>query len=595
MLFQEKFLIYRAPDAGETATSAVESEVKASPESYDSKAATDLVEAAKAKLPKDMEEGEKKAAISKIESSKARFENLLSAVKKRIELKASLDKLKPEDKNFDFLHAADVIRNAKAEKAKLATVFGAEDAVLASVDTKETAVNNAAEGFYKSLLVPYSGGEKIAEGDAPTSVQFNKYMAHVSKMQEARANGFPGVNEETQKSLKADFDKNISVTMKVLEDYKTKEGISDVDKSSFDRLKFGWDNLTAAEKEGKAEGGHLEGAKAYTQMTLAEQEARRIWTSLPQDANWRNDDITKPEDPEGWNTSGDNYQNYQAAVAAFNEGLKLAKSSKGSGDYAAPMAKFKEAANKWRLVLEAYHETENNKQKEAEKAADEKQRKNMESYNTELDNLATAYGNITSPAVKGYVDEFLLTELPTAKSLAEKGDYVSAKANIKNCVTKINTAFQDFYKMRDAVKGKLDGAISSFAGEGEHKDANKAVRINNWVNDNRALNGMPDYIQKAADTLSFTGWFVYDAWDGPRLYSFNGKRGQIKVAEWDAGSGTGGNYINTPEYQQKYPVGGRSISVDWEKISGKAKFDVTPYKHKDPVKKQETPTPTPAA
>jgi len=39
--------------------------------------------------------------------------------------------------------------------------------------------------------------------------------------------------------------------------------------------------------------------------------------------------------------------------------------------------------------------------------------------------------------------------------------------------------------------------------------------------------------------------------------------------------------------QAKYPLGSKNVATSWEKISGKASFDATPYKHTTPVKKAE--------
>lgn len=363
-----------APDAGETATNAVQEEVKASPENYDKNSADDLVAAAKDKLSKDLSDQDKAAAETKINAAKSRFETLLTAVKKRIELKTAIDKIKADDKNFDFLHAEAVISKIKADKAALVGTFGENDSVLSSVDQKETEVNAAAKNFYESVGKLNLTG--ITEAPDKSKNDYNQVMTQISKMQEASYNGFPGADDKAKEGLKKDFDQKIKDAVAALDQHKDELGLSDDDKASLKRFKFGIENLDAAEKE--KDPGHLAGAKQYMEMNLAEQEARRVWASLPfnpdETKSWRATDMSTSVD-KGW---GANKANYNEAVAAFNKGLELS-ANRQLGDSTKARDLFREAANKWRIVLE------NQQAKESEEVGNDADKVNATQKKTEIE------------------------------------------------------------------------------------------------------------------------------------------------------------------------------------------------------------------
>lgn len=345
-------------------------DIKAAPGEAEVKA-EDMVAKAKGNVDKveGADDKSKTDAKTKLDGAAAEFADIVALLKKRLQLKTDLAKFDPKKEGFDFLHAQDVLKKADADKAALVGAFGEADSVLASVEGKKTEVNAAAKNFYEGLAKINVTG--VTEAPDKKVKDYTDLMAQVAKMQEAKHTGFPGVDEATQKSLDADFKTKIAQAVKALSDNQAAfQDLSADDKESFKRLKFAVDNMAAAESDKNSE--HMAGADQYMEMVLAEQEARRVWASLPVGAtpedSWRADTITGGVDA-GWNKEGANYQNYNAALKAFNDALKLS-ANREIGDSTKARDLFKTAANKWREVLNVVEKQKEEKQgKEIEIAA----------------------------------------------------------------------------------------------------------------------------------------------------------------------------------------------------------------------------------
>ncbi len=338
MLFEPKRLVYMAPngpDAGEAAIAQVEKEVK---EQVQSEANTignadSLVAAAKAKLPKVLNDEAIESAEAEIDKAKGRFEKLVAAVTQRIALKTAVNGVKIDGKDVDSLRKAEMdINKLKTDKAALIAVFGKTDSVLAAVDEKEKEVQAAASRFYTGI------GEMTLENITTNGNKkdYDQVMTQVAQMQEASYNGFPGAAESDKDALKKDFALKISAAVAALDQYQNQiAGLSEDEKASLKRFKFGIENLDAAEKE--KDPGHLAGAKQYMEMNLAEQEAKRVLASIVEKDSL--DDAYK--------------KLYEEADKAFQDAQGLAEKAKGSGKPSEAAAKFKEATEKWKEVLES--------------------------------------------------------------------------------------------------------------------------------------------------------------------------------------------------------------------------------------------------
>lgn len=295
---------------------------------------------------------ERLQATKKIEAAKVEFEKILALVKRKIELKANVAKI---DTSKDFLHAHDELVKLEKENEALKKEGMPDEP---SVAEKRTELNDDSEQYYDGLSNKVDEDVtrlKQIDADKLKSEDVNFLMVSVAELQQAKFNKYPGLDPQTDTK---DYEEKIKNGVTQLDDSTAK--LKDPDLvDSLKRFKFAQVNLAGAESSGAAakESGHLAGAEQYMAMVLAEQEARRVWASLPRiddpKNNWRGDKIGDDPTKSGqWDTNGENYKNYIAAQKDFSEALALASINKDPGDSYKATVLFKSAADKWRLVVE---------------------------------------------------------------------------------------------------------------------------------------------------------------------------------------------------------------------------------------------------
>lgn len=189
-------------------------------------------------------------------------------------MKVQLESLKPNEPNFDFVEAQELLNKIKADRDILARTFVDGDPVLALVRSKEGDVDLAAVKYYKTLSDTV---DEVVNNDAiPYEERLTKLMYDVSLMQGANYDKFPGVGDQGKVVLKGEYENKISKALEYLQ--KNKDSLNLDGKNALKRFEFANRNLAGAEKD--KEPGHLAGAKDYMEMVLAEQAAR-LWMNWP--------------------------------------------------------------------------------------------------------------------------------------------------------------------------------------------------------------------------------------------------------------------------------------------------------------------------
>lgn len=356
MLFQNnlKFNFY-GPDQADTLIQNEEADLKKKNEVGDIKTEAEaavlraISKLNKVEVKNDDEKGkkERRDASEKIHKARNQFEAVLGLVKRNIELKAAVAAIKPDK---DFLNAVEKLAPLEKERDALKAAGLPEDT---SVDAKKVEIRNLAKGYYDGVASKLDKELTIASKNPKDEVV--AMMTAVSELQQAKFNKYPGLADGTDTKA---YDAKIAEAVKKIE--ANAASVNDPEfTDSLKRFKFAQTNLAGAESSGAAakESGHLAGAEQYMAMVLAEQEARRVWASLPRiddpKNNWRGDKIGDDPTKSGqWDTNGENYKNYVAAQKDFNEALAKAQINRDPGDSYKATLLFKSAADKWRLVVE---------------------------------------------------------------------------------------------------------------------------------------------------------------------------------------------------------------------------------------------------
>lgn len=479
MLFQNNYWRgMQEPDAADAAINSQKEDLKKKADVQDvGKEAAEAVEAAKKKLPAEKPEDsdkiktERLQAAKKIEAAKGEFEKILGLVKRKIELKANVAKV---DTGKDFLHAHDELVKLEKENEALKKEGLADEP---SVAEKRTELSDNADEYYDGLSTKVDeevGRLKQIDADKLKSEDVSSLMAAVTELQQAKFNKYPGLDSQTDTK---DYEEKIKNGVAQLDDSTVKLKDSDL-VDSLKRFKFAQMNLAGAESQGAAgkESGHLGGAEQYMVMVLAEQEARRVWGSLPKledkDKNWRGDKIgDDPTQTGNWNKDGDNYKNYMAAQKDFNEALKLS-ANREVGDSAKAAALFKSAAEKWRKVL-----AEADKKEQSENAALKAEVEKVKSEAVKLKNdlMKTTASRLLEGSSTDWenADKFLSANPP---------DYQNAKTKYESLITRlkeIQTKYNDLTKYLSTELQK--GVDQVLAGNSGDKVIAKNIMFG-WVN-----------------------------------------------------------------------------------------------------------------
>lgn len=431
MLFQNNLkLNFYGPDQADTLIQNEEADLKKKNEVGDIKTEAEaavlraISKLNKVEVKNDDEKGkkERRDASEKIHKARNQFEAVLGLVKRNIELKAAVAAIKPDK---DFLNAVEKLAPLEKERDALKAAGLPEDT---SVDAKKVEIRNLAKGYYDGVASKLDKELTIASKNPKDEVV--AMMTAVSELQQAKFNKYPGLADGTDTKA---YDAKIAEAVKKIE--ANAASVNDPEfTDSLKRFKFAQTNLAGAESSGAAakESGHLAGAEQYMAMVLAEQEARRVWASLPRiddpKNNWRGDKIGDDPTKSGqWDTNGENYKNYVAAQKDFNEALAKAQINENPGDsYKATML-FKSAADKWRLVVEK---------------ADLKKETDMKEQ-PESKNLLSKYTEVTDKKV---LEKYLKPEHKALIELAKGEKKVEAK-DVDGKLKEMAAATSDFDKL----------------------------------------------------------------------------------------------------------------------------------------------------
>lgn len=478
MLFQNNLkLNFYGPDQADGLIQNEEAELKKKDEVKDiKKEATDAVNRVKGRLPKAGEDEkskiDRKNAEDKINAAQAKFEAALALAKRNIELKAAVAAIKPDK---DFLNAVEKFAPLEKERDVLKAAGLPEDT---SVDNKKLEIRRLAKVYYDGVASKLDKELAIASKDLKDEVV--AMMTAVSELQQAKFNKYPGLDDGT--NTKA-YDAKIVAAVNKIE--ANAASVNDPEfAASLKRFKFAQTNLAGAESSGAAakESGHLAGAEQYMAMVLAEQEARRVWASLPKDndlsKSWRGDKIGDDLDTSCWSKDGDNYKNYVAAQKDFNQALALASINKDPGDSYKATNLFKSAADKWRLVVEKAEEEREKKaaeKKDAEKKDAEKSESKAKTLKDKL-SKTTARKLLEKDTLKDYDDAI-------AKMTGNLSDYVGAKGLFDKAFGRFEGIEKDYVALTNSLSDKLQGGVDQVVASGVSNKETAGVIIYGWVND----------------------------------------------------------------------------------------------------------------
>jgi len=324
-----------------------------------------LTQVAKDSLPKesspDRDEAEKL-----IDAARGRFEQALQSISQRTAYKVAYEGLKT-----DGLTSESALQDAKVKLAALETAKAAlvgYDEGLQDFGAKQTEAASAAVAYYEGLA---KFDANTVGGDADKE-KYQRLMARAGEMQQRMNQEMTLVPADKMESIRGKYKQAVADMLAFLGQQKD---LSPEEQASLKRFDFAVTNLDAAK-----EAGHKAGAQEYMSMVVAEQEARSVWLQLPQDKDWRLGDINKPLAPDqpNWDANGDNYKNYQAAVAAFQEAMTLSV-NKTAGDSIKAAELFKKSADLFKLVAASY-ESKKVEEKPDDKIAAENAKTAVEQY-----------------------------------------------------------------------------------------------------------------------------------------------------------------------------------------------------------------------
>ena len=247
--------------------------------------------------------------------------------------------------------------------------------------------------YYQGLIIT----QQIASNVTRPEIQ--ALIPRIAMMQQAIKEDFPDLPDQKRENMKTAYPINIQATKTIINPLTDK--FPELQKQ-LTMLKFASDNLEAAQKEKKTDGGHLEGANQYMDMIMAEQEARYIWGQLPIDSKWRlgNIDSKLSTSQEGWTDNSPNWQAYNTAVEIFKQAKDKESSAKShAGDSVKATDLFRKSANFFRKVLTAAVTKEQPAPVPAEVPA------NIEVHKTSIASLTGLIQNRLEFAIKSTEDD----------------------------------------------------------------------------------------------------------------------------------------------------------------------------------------------
>jgi tetratricopeptide (TPR) repeat protein len=304
---------------------------------------------------------------TKTEAVKLLNQNLaaLNAAKKyigdRVAVKLALEDY---DKQTDFWGKGVAFAALKKLEATVLSLKGShpEDDQAAKYEAAKIAYKKEAEDVYKKLSDTYE--QLIASSTTEQKPNEQAYLTQMANLQRAIYENLPGLDDNAKNDLKAKFNTYIGTIQATLE-----ASQDDEVKRQVKMLKFANQNFEGAQKETN-NAGHLEGAKQYMEMVLAEQTVREVWSQLPFDSkidkSWRAANIETAIEPgQGW---GANMPDYNAAVESFKQAKDLSL-NRATGDSVKAKDLFKKSADLFGSVLANAKKAEK-KEEEPEKTPD---------------------------------------------------------------------------------------------------------------------------------------------------------------------------------------------------------------------------------
>ncbi len=418
------------------------------------------------------EEKTKDAAKKKLDKAQDEFTDTVKALEARTALITHLVTIDPKD----FFNAVDEIEKVKAEAKPVAAFFGEGDTVLDDIDTKDIAIQDSAREFYHGLSASV---DELAGIPDINSLEVQSLMHLIVQMEQAKSHNFTGVTEREAKKLGKEFDEQSILARNVV-----RENVSMLSKDSADSFQRLESALVEQDDAEQGNAKDKEKAKERMDVIIAEQDARRVWQALPYNfdpnESWRSADITK-EVGQGWNKNGANYQNYMAALNAFNLGVKMSE-GKDSDSNAKAVQLFRVAAEKWKIVQSGYEEArvekkEVDKQKEKEQSAAQERLLQVRLF---ADRLA-----------KTTAKALLVNEFSNLEDLAKKiKGPIDLQYNYKDAVTQLDALEQSlqavekkYTDLQSILNSKFEAACSHASGIGEKTEANVLHVVSDYMND----------------------------------------------------------------------------------------------------------------
>ncbi len=314
-------------------------EIKANPVSAGMEV-KNMVDTAKKKIAAmpDLDEQLKGEVLKRLDGGVVEFIVLAEDLKAKTKLMVDLLAMKPDQAGFDFAKAEKFLGDAKVDVEDWANEYATDDVVIKKYYQKVQEVSNAANNKYVAMS---AGLRDVSQSDGAFSAsQVERLLKGVYDMQGVLLADLPGVMDASLKqNLRAELARAESEVVTVLAAH-----LSDLKGDQAEAAKrflFARTNLIEAGKDGNKD--HLAGANEYMEMALAEREA----------AGWR-------DQLDGARRGG---EVYGKALRLFEQAGRLMGNRK-IGDSKAARDLYRQAADQWKLLVEAQNLVVNSREME---------------------------------------------------------------------------------------------------------------------------------------------------------------------------------------------------------------------------------------
>lgn len=441
------------------------------------------------------------AEKAKVDQAKGKFEAFVRAVRQRTNTLAVLNGINGHSNNVDLKAWIGKIEPLKAGRDLLVAQFGAEDEAVTAIDVKDKEIKDMEgkseekKAYYETLLQekkPEAMPDQEEPSEEAKKTHAAALLAYIADLSVIGHKGYEYLDVNDVKGVSQQYEAAIGQAQEELSGLQAV--LDDEQKNSLKNLDFAKTNLAAAK-----EASHKAGAQECFNAAMAEQEARSIWN--------------KVGEPDSLEESLSII--YTNAKAAFEEGQRLFKSSKGSGKWQESTDSFKKASSLWQEIINEQNTAntvEEDEEKEEEgvlreaKAKAEKAKKRVTEYFRAISPVKLRdYAGTKGTEKWMAAENFMNTESAT------KEDYEAAASNYKEAENLYKAAVEECEKGKEGMQKALQGALKGIQSEASNLEWTRkggwkkiiTEAVNRYVKTNPNLEGVLRY-------FVYQGSFYYE-------------------------------------------------------------------------------------